>query len=115
MAPFEGDLEDYRRMLLSDAPPKREPEPERPKPKRPSRDAMLELRAEVRRCEARVEKLQAMAETLARKLANPALYEGERLGEMAVWQRKYAEVNEALERAEALWLRAEERLEAAMA
>ena len=76
---------------------------------------MLELRAEVRRCEARVEKLQAMSETLSRKLADPALYEPERLGEMEVWQRKYGEVREALQRAEGLWLRAEERLEAAAA
>ena len=119
VAPFEGDLEDYRRMLLSDdgggnGGASRKPEPA-PRPKRPSRDAVLELRAEVRRCEARMEKLQAMAESLSRKLANPALYEGERLSEMAVWQRKYAEVSEALERAEGLWLRAEERLEAATA
>ena len=111
VAPFEGDLEDYRRALLSDDAPKR-PAPERPKPARPSRDAMLEMRAEVRRCEARVEKLQEMSQSLSKKLADPRLYEPERIGEMEVWQRKYAEVSQALERAEGLWLRAEERLEA---
>ena len=121
VAPFEGDLEDYRAMLLADDAPRRANGAKaggskpRSGPARPSRDALLEMRAEVRRCEVRVEKLQAMAETLSRKLADPSLYEGERLGEMQVWQRKYAEVSEALERAEGLWLRAEERLEAATA
>ena len=47
------------------------------------------------------------------KLADPALYEPERLGEMETWQKKYAEVMEGLDRAEAMWLRAQEKLEAA--
>ena len=111
VAPYEGDLEDYRRSLLSEEAPRGSPE--KPKAPRPTRDAVLEMRAEVRRCEARLEKLQEMSERLARKLADPALYEPERIGEMEVWQRKYAEVSDALHRAEALWLRAEERLEAA--
>jgi ATP-binding cassette subfamily F protein 3 len=114
VAPFEGDLEDYRRALLSssDEAPRR---PEKPKAPRPSRDAILEMRAEVRRCEARVEKLQEMSDKLSKRLADPALYEPARIGEMEVWQRKYAEVSDALERAEGLWVRAEEKLEAATA
>ncbi len=34
---------------------------------------------------------------------------------MEVWQKKYAEVMDALERAEALWLTAQEKLETAEA
>ena len=34
-----------------------------------------------------------------------------RIGELEVWNRKYAEVMEGLDRAEALWLDAQERLE----
>ena len=37
----------------------------------------------------------------------------ERPDEAAVWQKKYAEVMEGLDRAEDLWLRAQEKLEAA--
>jgi ATP-binding cassette subfamily F protein 3 len=116
VAPFEGDLEDYRRALLSsEEPASGRAAEKKAAPPRPSREAVLELRAEVRRCEARVETLQAMSEKLAKRLADPALYEPERIGEMEVWQRKYAEVSQALERAEGLWLRAEERLERATA
>jgi ATP-binding cassette subfamily F protein 3 len=113
VAPYEGDLDDYRRALLSSDEPAQRPNGKPKGSPRPSREAVLELRAEVRRCEARVETLQGMSEKLARRLADPALYEPERLPEMEVWQRKYAEVAEALERAEGLWVRAEERLERA--
>src|SRR5690606_9504442 len=48
--PWPGDLDDYRAMLLTgDAPP--EPPPARKPPRRVSRDALLDLRAEVRRAE----------------------------------------------------------------
>jgi ATP-binding cassette subfamily F protein 3 len=110
VTPFAEDLEAYRRILLAgDAPPPREKAPP-PKP-RASRDALLALRAEVRRCEERLEKLGAMRDKLAARLADPALYDDP--AEAAVWQRKYAEVLEAIDRAEALWLEAEARLEAA--
>ena len=74
---------------------------------------MLALRAEVRKCEERVTKLTEMQDKLAAKLADPALYEDTRVGELEVWNRKYAEVREGLDRAEALWLTAQERLDAA--
>jgi ATP-binding cassette subfamily F protein 3 len=54
-----------------------------------------------------------MSDKLAKKLADPALYEPARLGEMETWQKKYGEVREALDRAEALWVKAQEKLEAA--
>ena len=110
VTPFTDDLEAYRKLLLSaDKPVKAD----KPKPKRPSRDQVLEMRAEVRKCEARVEKLSEMREKLAEKLANPALYEEGKTGEAEVWQKKYAEVMEAMDRAEALWMKALERLEVA--
>ena len=113
VTPWEGDLEGYRASLLSERP--KQARPERPGSARPSRDAILELRAEVRRSEARIEKLGEMAERLSAKLADPGLYEPERIGEMEGWQKKYAEVSEAMERAEALWIAAQEKLEAAEA
>ena len=111
VAPYEGDLESYRRMLLEQPAPK----PEKPKNKveKPSRAAVAELRQDVSTAEARVEKLTDMREKLAAKLADPAMYEPHRVTETESWQRKFADVEDALERAETLWLKALERLEAA--
>jgi ATP-binding cassette subfamily F protein 3 len=112
VAPYEADLDAYRRELLSEPEPKA-PAPE--KPRRPSKEAISQLRSDVRTCEARLHKLEEMRDKLAKKLADPAMYEDDRIGEAEVWQKKYAEVMEALDRAEALWMAAAERLEAAEA
>ncbi len=116
---FAGDLEAYRKRLLAppEAPGASPAKPARvsraPRPARPDRERLLALRAEVRRAEARVEKLAEMREKLATRLADPALYEEGRLEEMEVWQKKYAEVMTAIDRAEDLWLKAQEKLEKA--
>ncbi len=109
--PYEGDLQSYRSLLLARNKPAGKPAPQ--KPKRPSRDAMQGLRAEVRKGEARIEKLNGMRDKLSVKLADPAIYEDTRKAEAAVWQGKYAEVMNGLDRAEALWMAALEKLEAA--
>ncbi len=117
VAPYEQDLEAYRRMLLAGSEDSRsraktrgKPAPERA---RAGRSELQELRAEVRRCEARIEKLGAMRDKLAAKLADPELYAPGMAHQAATWQKKYAEVMEGIDRAEALWLAAQERLEAA--
>ena len=69
------------------------------------------MKAEVRKCEERLTKLNEMRDKLARKLADPELYE--RPDEAVVWQKKYAEVMEGLDRAEELWMKAAEKLETA--
>ena len=113
--PYEEDLEAYRQMLLQPVKPAAKTAKPKPvqKPKRASREDILALRSEVRKAEARVDKLNEMRDKLATKLADPALYESEKVGELEVWNRKYAEVMQALERAEGLWLQAEEKLEKA--
>lgn len=114
VAPFDGDLEAYREMLLAREKPT--VEKDKPKaPKRPSRDAILALRSDVRKCEDRVTKLTEMREKLDEKLADPTLYDGSKTGDIAVWQKKHAEVVEALDRAEGLWMEALEKLETAEA
>ena len=113
VAPYEGDLESYRALLLGHAQGAKPPSKPANKPKRLSHDQIKELRAEVRKCEARVGKIEDMRAKLATKLADPALYEDARAGELSTWQKKYAEVMEGLERAEALWLAASEKLERA--
>ncbi|MBN2905858.1 MAG: ABC-F family ATP-binding cassette domain-containing protein [Rhodobacteraceae bacterium] len=112
VTPYDEDLEAYRKLLLTPEASER-PQPAKPAARRPSREAVQALRGEVRKCEARVEKLSQMSEKLAVKLANPALYDDERRDEAQVWQRKYAEVMEALDRAEAMWIKAVEKLDKA--
>jgi ATP-binding cassette, subfamily F, member 3 len=112
VAPYDDDLDAYRKMLLAGDAPAKADKP-RAQAKKPDREAMLALRAEVRKSEARIAKLEEMRGKLAAKLANPEIYEAERLSEMEVWQKKYAEVMEGLDRAEALWIAAQEKLDAA--
>ncbi|WP_099827476.1 ABC-F family ATP-binding cassette domain-containing protein [Oceaniglobus indicus] len=118
--PYDDDLESYRKLLLSSDTPaektrkadaKKAPEkrPERPKEK------VSVLRSDVKRCEERVAKLSQMRDKLAKKLADPALYDDARIGELETWNKKYAEVMTALERAETLWIGALEKLEDATA
>ncbi|WP_339766463.1 ABC-F family ATP-binding cassette domain-containing protein [uncultured Pseudosulfitobacter sp.] len=111
--PYDEDLEAYRKMLLSADKPAKPAKVEAPKAKRPSREKVLELRAEARKSEARVDKLNEMRDKLAKKLADPALYDDSKKGEAEVWQKKYAEVMNALDRAEAMWMAALEKLESA--
>lgn len=114
VTPYEDDLQAYRKFLLAgDKKPAREKA--RPKPNRPSRDAVLALRNTVRKCEERLQKLTAMEEKLSAKLADPSLYDSEKASELEVWNRKYAEVRDAVSRAESLWLDAQEKLEKAQA
>ncbi|HLQ18817.1 MAG TPA: ABC-F family ATP-binding cassette domain-containing protein [Tabrizicola sp.] len=115
VTPYTEDLEAYRRQLLAgDEEVKVAPKPVE-KPKKASRDEMLALKAEVRKCEDRLEKLNDMRDKLAKKLADPELYEDARKGELATWNAKYAEVMGALDKAEVLWLAAQEKLEMASA
>ena len=111
--PYDEDLEAYRRMLLGQDKPA---EKAAPKPRgKPGRDEMLSLKADVRKCEERVAKINEMRDRLAKKLADPDLYDDARKGELETWNRKYAEVMEGLGKAEALWMAALERLEQAEA
>ncbi|MEL6410099.1 MAG: ABC-F family ATP-binding cassette domain-containing protein [Pseudomonadota bacterium] len=111
VTPYEGDLESYRAMLLDTKPASEKPN--KPKAKRPTRDQILALRADVRKCEERIEKLNEMRDKIADKLADPSIYEDERIADMEAWQRKYSEVMDGLDRAESLWMKALEKLEKA--
>ena len=112
--PYTDDLEAYRKLLL--APPDKDKSGnkiEKPKKKQASRDEILEMKADIRKCEARVEKLTEMQDELAKRLADPKIYEDANASKREVYQKKYSEVMEALDRAEAMWVKAESRLEKA--
>jgi ATP-binding cassette subfamily F protein 3 len=121
VAPYGKDLEAYRAELLEREVPGGKPDkPEKvEKPKdakaRPSRDALLALRAEVRKCEERMTKLEDLRKTVSTMLTDPRLYDDSKLPELQNWNRKFAEIEEAMVRAEALWVAAQERLDAAEA
>ena len=111
VTPYTEDLEAYRRQLLAgEDDVKTAPKPVEKK-RQASRDELLVLKAEVRKCEDRLSKLNDMRDKLAKKLADPELYDDARKGELATWNAKYAEVMQALDKAEALWLSAQEKLE----
>ncbi|MDD9739053.1 MAG: ABC-F family ATP-binding cassette domain-containing protein [Marinovum algicola] len=113
--PFDDDLEAYRKLLLSSDKPAKSDKPKPAKkdeaPRRATREKLMALRAEVRKCEDRVEKITDMHGKLSRKLADPAIYDAAKTAELAEWNRKFAEVEEGLKRAEALWMAALEKLE----
>ena len=114
VTPYDDDLEAYRKLLLSADKPAKPAKPvQTAAPKKPSRDAIMALRSEARKCEARVEKINEMRDKLAKKLADPALYEDARKGELDTWNKKYAEVMDALGRAESMWMAALEKLDQA--
>jgi ATP-binding cassette subfamily F protein 3 len=114
VTPYEEDLQAYRRFLLQGDDGAKTDKP-KPAKKRASRDEVQALRGEVRKCEERVAKIEEMRTRLAKKLADPELYEPGKAGEIEVWQKKYAELMDGLDRAEAMWLKAQAKLEASEA
>jgi ATP-binding cassette subfamily F protein 3 len=113
VTPYDDDLDTYRSQLLSVDKPTTMAPSDKPKIKRASRDEILALRAEVRKCEDRLEKLMEMHEKLSAKLADPELYSDNNIADLEVWNKKFAEVEEAMSRAETLWVTALEKLDTA--
>ena len=66
---------------------------------------------EIKKCETRIAKLTEMQNTLSSRLADPKIYKEEMTEQRLVWQRKYSEVMDAIEIAEKLWIKANEKLE----
>jgi ATP-binding cassette subfamily F protein 3 len=113
VTPYDDDLDTYRSQLLSGDKPTTKAPSDKPKVKKASRDEILALRAEVRKCEDRLEKLMEMHEKLSAKLADPELYSDNNIADLEVWNKKFAEVEEAMSRAETLWVTALEKLDTA--
>lgn len=113
VTPYDDDLDTYRSHLLSGDKPTSKAPSDKPKVKKASRDEILALRAEVRKCEDRLEKLMEMHEKLSAKLADPELYSDKNIADLEVWNKKFAEVEEAMSRAETLWVTAQEKLDTA--
>ncbi len=122
---FAGDMDDYRALLLGERGAEtvrvRKAEPERAAPRKPRpnaserRRAAAPLRAEVAACEARMEKLAQMKRKIDALLADPDLYHDPDPLKFEKLQIKRAEIEAGLEKAEALWVAAAEKLESAEA
>jgi ATP-binding cassette, subfamily F, member 3 len=114
--PFDGDLDDYRRMLLE---PRGEgtrgaPGEGRRAQRREAAERRLAvepLRRQARRAEAAVQRLAAERQALDRRLAAPEAYGGESTTLVEGFRRR-AELSRLIAEAEAEWLAAEEAIEA---
>jgi ATP-binding cassette subfamily F protein 3 len=118
VTPYDDDLDAYRRLLLEKdgGASGGGGQPSQRKSQRrdaaEERRALAPLRAEVAACEDRLAKIAAMLEKIDARLADPGLYAGP-ASEIETLQIKRGEILAAQDRAEALWLAAEEALEAA--
>jgi len=133
--PFDGDIDDYRKLIASaareaSAPARRRvgkpaadkptaaktPEPKSPEPRSPgpkpngAKPSLSALRRAARDAETRVATLTAEKEALDRDLADPTIYQngGSRLIEL---QRRHGHAAAALAAAEASWLELAQALE----
>jgi ATP-binding cassette subfamily F protein 3 len=112
--PFDDDMDAYRRLLLSErGGTTARPRDDKPKPRPQPRSDVAPLKAEAAKCEARVAKLEEMRAAIDSRLANPLIYTRGDTEAIERLRRKRAEVEDALTRAEALWMTALERLDAA--
>jgi ATP-binding cassette subfamily F protein 3 len=119
VTPFEGDTEDYRRLVLtgSDAPeaaPGPKPSVSQKDLRREAagrREALAPLRKKINDCERLLDKLRAELADLDRQLAAPDLYASDP-DRVAVIAKARAERVHAFARAESDWLDLSEELEA---
>jgi ATP-binding cassette subfamily F protein 3 len=120
--PFDGDLDDYRRLLLDQA---REARRDKAGPKadgpsrKDERRAAAETRAQLaplrktaQDAEKALEKLHARQATLQAKLADPKLYDGPPEVVTAL-QQELGQIDRAVVEAEEAWLEAQEAYESA--
>lgn len=117
--PYDGDLEDYKRLLLSErgGENKKERKEDVKKVERQSgaerRAAIAPLRKAVKEAEATIAKLEKEKRRAESKLADPKLYESDdpRAGPLIIkLNKEVARLSEQIETAELAWMEAEEAL-----
>jgi ATP-binding cassette subfamily F protein 3 len=115
--PFDGDLDDYRALLVERARPAAKPGAVTRKDDRRERAEMRAALAPIRKKAQDAEKLLGLlAAERARietKLADPALYAPGRTAEITAANARLVAIGREAAAAEAAWLLAEEELEAA--
>ena len=114
---FDGDLDDYRALLVERARPvakadtvtRRDDRRERAQ----SRAALAPLRKLAKDAEARIARLRTEQQGIETRLANPAMYDPSRIAEVTAANTRLAAIKRETANAEQQWLEAEEALEAA--
>ncbi len=116
--PFDGDLNDYKEMILNPgrsekAREKRDRAEGKAEAKAARRSAEPgDLKRQVEQSALAVQKLTAAMDLIEKKMAERSFY-NEPASVIAEWQRKHADVAKRLEQAEEAWLQAQMALEAA--
>jgi ATP-binding cassette subfamily F protein 3 len=115
--PYDGDLDDYRALLVERArPPAKADSVSRKDDRREraeARVALAPLRKQARDAEARIAKLAAERGKLEAKLADPATYAPGKVAEVTAAQTRLAQIARETDAAEAAWMAAEMALEEA--
>ena len=104
-------MDSYRSGILATKQEKRPKIEKKHDDKKEFQKRALTFKNEVKKCEERLEKLQIMKRKVADILSNQDLYSNDKLKELENWNKKYFEINEAIKRAEDLWLQSQEKLE----
>ena len=119
-APYDGDLSDYRRLLLEEAKNRRrEAKSDKPaertdgkagrQARAQERARTADLRMRLAETEKAIEKLEREKKALEGRLADPALYEG-KSDEARKLTLQLATVTRSLAAAESVWMDTEEKL-----
>ncbi len=117
-SPFDGDLDDYRSLLLDSKKrqgnsPKSATAAARKEERRQSatsRASKSDLTKNIQTAEVSVEKLTAEIAALETKLADPSLYASDKT-KLFTLQKNLADLRQHLEIAESAWIKAQEALE----
>jgi ATP-binding cassette subfamily F protein 3 len=116
-APFDGDIEDYRALILDAARTRDARAPAEAKPSRrqiaaQQRALLAPLKKEADALEARLDELNQIVPRLEGALADPALYQN--VGRAAKLQKERAALTAAIAEAEEKWLAAQDAYERAL-
>ena len=116
---YDGDLADYRRMLLDKASGAKNADtasaPSRKEERRAAAQARTQLaplKRQVDKAEKEMERLHTLKSEIERKLADPALYQGP-VDKLTKLRKDLADTERLLSQAEAQWIEASERYETA--
>ena len=118
VTPWEGDIDDYRRISLRSEGPKdgsQGSEKDRRAARRANaqaRQRLAPLRKVVKEAEQKLAKFQAEHDRIAKALADPALYQ-KTPDKLASLNQQRLEMEKAIAKTETVWMAAEEALEAA--
>ena len=119
-APFNGDLEDYHRLLLEgektpEAPRQAEaPALQRKERKRLEaefRASLSPVKKEIGQLEKQLESDQQQLQTLEQQLADPAMYQQDNAGKMTELLKQQGALKIAMEQREGRWMELQEQLE----